>query len=135
MSAAIWKARNRVGVEPMRELFARVCRPVVEADTPGAFFGRWRVVAMDATTFHVPDTAANEETFGRPGSSRGEERAGFPQVRMVGWSSAARTRCSPRRTGPLRVGETTLARSVLDALTPGVAAAGRSTVPRLRPVA
>jgi hypothetical protein len=118
-TAAIWKARSRVGVEPMRELFAKVCRPVAEADTTGAFFGRWRVVALDATTFDVADTAANVEAFGRPGSSRGEEQAGFPQVRMVGLVECGTHAVFAAATGPLRVGETTLARSVLDALAPG----------------
>jgi hypothetical protein len=118
-SAAIWKARNRVGVEPMRELFAQVCRPVAEADTVGAFYGRWRLAALDATTFDVPDTAANEAAFGRPGSARGPQRAGFPQVRMVGLVECGTHAVFAAATGPLRTGETTLARSVLHAVGPG----------------
>jgi hypothetical protein len=38
--AAIWKARARVGVEPLRALFARVCLPVATVDTVGAFYPR-----------------------------------------------------------------------------------------------
>jgi hypothetical protein len=117
-TAAIWKARKRVGVEPMRELFDRVCRPVAEADTLGAFFGRWRVVALDATTFDVPDTVANEEAFGRPGSGRGEERVGYPQVRMVALVECGTHAVFAAATGSLRVGETTLARAVLNGLAP-----------------
>jgi hypothetical protein len=46
-TAAIWKARSRLGVEPMKLLFATVCRPVAAADTRGAFYRRWRVIAVD----------------------------------------------------------------------------------------
>jgi hypothetical protein len=134
-TAAIWKARKRVGVEPMRELFDRVCRPVAEADTLGAFFGRWRVVALDATTFDVPDTVANEEAFGRPGSGRGEERVGYAQVRMVGLVECGTHAVFAAATGPLRVGETTLARARPQRSCTRFAPAGRPWVPQLRPVA
>ena len=45
---------------------ATVCRPVAAADTRGAFYRRWRVTAVDGTTFDLPDTTANVEAFGRP---------------------------------------------------------------------
>lgn len=31
------------GVAPLRELFARVCRPVATPDTQGAFYRNWRL--------------------------------------------------------------------------------------------
>ena len=37
-TAAIWKARSRLGVAPLRQLFARACRPVAAPDTQSAFY-------------------------------------------------------------------------------------------------
>ena len=72
-TAAIWKARSRLGVGPVRELFATVCRPVATPVTRGAFYRGWRLTAIDGTTFDLPDTKANVDAFGRPPrSGRGE---------------------------------------------------------------
>ncbi len=65
-TAAIGRARLRLGPEPLRALFARVCRPVATEETAGAFFRGWRLVAVDGTTFDLLDTAVNAEVFGRP---------------------------------------------------------------------
>ena len=84
-TAAIWKARSRLGVEPVRELFAAVCHPVADHGTRGAFYRDWRLVAIDGTTFDLPDTKTNVVAFGRPPrSGRGEQNVGYPQIRMVG---------------------------------------------------
>jgi hypothetical protein len=62
-TAAIWKARSRLGVEPVMELVRhRVAPRVAIPDTRGAFYRRRRVTAVDGTTFDLPDTAA----LGRP---------------------------------------------------------------------
>ncbi|SCG02774.1 hypothetical protein GA0115256_14655, partial [Streptomyces sp. DconLS] len=58
----------RLGPEPLRALFGRVCRPVADARTQGAWYRRWRLVAVDGTVFDVPDTAENARFFGRPGT-------------------------------------------------------------------
>jgi hypothetical protein len=39
------------------------------------------LVALDGTTFKVPDSDENRRRFGWPGSSRG--RAAFPQMRAL----------------------------------------------------
>lgn len=69
-TAAIGRARRRLGPEPLKVLFARVCRPVAAPDTAGAWYRRWRLVAVDGTVFDVPGTGANSSFFGRPGSGR-----------------------------------------------------------------
>ena len=58
--AAICKARQRLGVAPMRELFERVVRPIAKRATKGAWFGRLRLVALDGSSLNVRDTAANQ---------------------------------------------------------------------------
>lgn len=76
-TAAIWKARSRLGVAPLQQLIERVCRPVATPDTQGAFYRDWRLAAIDGTTFDLPDTKANVEAFGRPPrSGRGEQDVG-----------------------------------------------------------
>ena len=48
---------------------------------PGAFFGRYRLMAIDGTVFNTPDTLANAAAFGR---SRNQYGSGaYPQVRCV----------------------------------------------------
>lgn len=39
-------------------LFGRVCHPVAASQTAGAWYRQWRLVAVDGTTFDVPDTEA-----------------------------------------------------------------------------
>jgi hypothetical protein len=39
---------------------------------------------MDGATLDVPDTADDDEFFGRPSSGRGERKGASPQVRLVG---------------------------------------------------
>jgi hypothetical protein len=119
-TAAIWKARSRLGVEPMRELFTRVCRPVATEATPGAFYRRWRLAAIDGTTFDTPGTRANVMAFGRPRSGRGELTVGYPQIRMVGLVECGSHAVFAAATGPLRIGEHALAREVVGSLRPGM---------------
>lgn len=73
-------ARQRLGVEPLKALHAAVVRPLATPATPGAFYGRWRLLGMDGTVYDVPDSKANAE-FGRSSGGRGD--GAFPQVRKV----------------------------------------------------
>jgi hypothetical protein len=77
-TAAIGRARRRLGVEALRALFERVCLPVATPRTAGAWYRKWRLVAVDGTVFDVPDTAANGEFFGWPGWGRGQQRSAYP---------------------------------------------------------
>jgi hypothetical protein len=79
--AAITKARQRLGVRPVRQLFTRLAGPVARRDTPGAFLAGRRLMAIDGTTFTMPDTDANAQAFGRPGTKSGT--AAYPQLRVL----------------------------------------------------
>ena len=79
--SAITKARARLGAAPLRELFARVARPLAEPGLPGAWYRGRRLVSLDGTTIDLPDTPDLEERFGRPGASRGA--SSFPQLRLL----------------------------------------------------
>jgi hypothetical protein len=120
-TAAIWKARARLGVEPVKELFAAACSPVATRDTPGAFYRDWCVTAIDGTTFDLPDTTANVDAFGRPPrSGRGELAVGYPQIRMVGVVECGTHVVFDAALGPLCTGEHALARTVFASLQPGM---------------
>jgi hypothetical protein len=102
--SALCAGRERLGVEPLVELFTRVAQPLTSPDTKGAFYRGYRLVAVDGSVYDVPDSEANQ-VFGRSSGSRGD--AAFPQARKVslvevgshveialaigGWKDAERT--------------------------------------------
>jgi hypothetical protein len=75
---AVAQARQRLGPEPVAELFSRVAEPVAGLDAEGAFLGPWRLMSVDGTELDVPDTPANREAFGA-----GANDGAFPKVRLV----------------------------------------------------
>ncbi|WP_030274950.1 IS4 family transposase [Streptomyces sp. NRRL B-24484] len=116
-TAAIGRARLRLGPEPLRALFARVCRPVAAKQTVGAWFHDWRLVAVDGTTFDLPDTAANAEFFGRPGTCRGQGRSAYPQARVAALVECGTHAVFAAGVAPLAVHETALAQQLFTSLT------------------
>jgi Insertion element 4 transposase N-terminal len=81
-SGGITQARQRLGAEPLAELFARVAVPVAGEDTAGAFLGPWRLMAIDGFEWDVPATPENVAAFGFHGASSGGQAA-FPKARVV----------------------------------------------------
>ncbi len=82
-SGGITQARQRLGAEPMAELFSQVARPVADMVRAGAFLGRWRLMSIDGMEWDVPDTAANAAFFGFPGTGKDGSPGGFPKARVV----------------------------------------------------
>ena len=119
-TAAITRARARLGPEPLRALFAVACRPLAGQADAEAFYRSWRLVAVDGTTFDVPDTVANAGFFGRPGSSRGAGQGAFPQVRVAALGECGTHAVFAAQMGPLAVHETELARRLFADLQPGM---------------
>jgi Transposase DDE domain len=62
----------------MRERCQVLAQP---SSMPSAFFGRYRLMAIDGTLFHTPDTPANAAAFGRSSNQYGP--GAYPQVRCV----------------------------------------------------
>jgi hypothetical protein len=119
-TAAIARARARLGPEPLRALFDVVCQPLATGEIVGAFYRSWRLVAVDGTTFDLPDTAANAAFFGRPGSPRGEGAGAFPQVRVTALGECGTHAIFAAALGPLAVHETELARRLFTRLRAGM---------------
>ena len=117
---SIFKARARLGREPLELLFAAVARPLAGEATRGAFYRQWRLMSVDGTCLDVADTPANEREFGRPGSSRREGGGAFPQLRLVALSETGTHAICAAAMGPLSSGENALADELVPRLEPGM---------------
>ena len=113
---AITKARARLGPEPLAELFSRACVPLATQQTKGAFYRRWRLVAIDGTTIDVADTAANATELGRAGTGRGDGSA-FPQLRIVGIGECGTHAVIAAELDSYATSEVVLAKKAVRALT------------------
>ena len=114
-SSALARARRRLGTEPLRCLFGRLCGPLAGPDVPGAYaFGRRLVLAsMDGTVLDVPETTANVAAFGPPpraGGAYGGGVAGYPQVRLLTLIACGTRAIIAAAFGPRKLSEHELAR-------------------------
>jgi Insertion element 4 transposase N-terminal len=83
-SGGITQARQRLGYEPLRELFAQVAVPVAGLLTRGAFLAGRRLMSIDGFEWDAPDTPGNAAGFGYSGAAADAEgRPAFPKVRVV----------------------------------------------------
>src|SRR5712691_8618937 len=74
--------RQELGSQCLQALMRERCRLLAHpASMPGAFFGRYRLMAIDGTVFNTPDTPANAAAFGRSSNQYG--KGAYPQVRCV----------------------------------------------------
>jgi len=103
-SASISEARARLGCQVMRRLFEQVVRPLATPETPGAFLGGLRLMAVDGTLLDVPDSQANARVFGYPGT-RFDTHAAFPKVRLVLLIEAGTHLVTNALICPYRMGE------------------------------
>ncbi|MEV7395477.1 MULTISPECIES: IS4 family transposase [unclassified Streptomyces] len=117
-TAAISRARVRLGPQPLKALFEHVAGPVATETTPGAWYRSWRLMAVDGTTFDVPDSDENGARFGRAKTHRGE-RSAFPQVRVVALAECGTHAITHATLGPFTTAESVLAHELFPALGPG----------------
>jgi hypothetical protein len=87
--------------------------------TPEAFLGGLRVMAVDGTVFDVPDTQANARVFGYPGTRPGT-RAAFPKVRLVLLIEAGTHLIVDALICPYRTGERVRAKKLLRSVRSGM---------------
>lgn len=103
----------------MSQLFQRIVRPMATPETPGAFLGGLRVMAIDGTVLDVPDSIANARVFGYP-ASRHRTRAAFPKVRVVMLIEAGTHLIVDALICPYRIGERVRAKKLLRSVTQGM---------------
>lgn len=114
--ASLRQRKARLGVEPFRLLFHRLCQA-----GPEVVGGRWRgllVCAWDGTTVEAPDCGGNAAAFGKNGNQHPAQ--GFPLVQLLVLVACGSRALLGAAVDTIKVGETTLASRLLDALRPGM---------------
>jgi hypothetical protein len=117
---AIYKARQRLGREPLELLFRAVAQPLGGEATREAFYRGLRLMSLDGTCLDVADTPENAAAFGRPGSSRREGGGAFPQARLVGLVESGTHAICDAALGPCSTSEKELADPLIDRLGEGM---------------
>lgn len=118
--AALFKARSRLGPEPLELLYRSSATPLATKRTKGAWYKNWRLMAIDGTCLDLADTEANDATFGRPGSKREGSSGAFPQLRMLGLAECGTHAIIDVALGGCRDAEQNLAPGVFSSLAPGM---------------
>lgn len=74
--------RQRLGIEPVLQLFERIVHPLATPEVAAAFYHGMHLFGIDGSVYNLPDTPRNAAYFGRPsGGDRGE--GAFPQLRKL----------------------------------------------------
>jgi hypothetical protein len=80
--SALSGRRKELGSQCLQVLMQERCLLIAERQRmPTAFFGRYRLMAIDGTVFNTADTQANEAAFGRSSNQYG--KGAYPQVRCA----------------------------------------------------
>ncbi len=104
--------REQLGLAPLEWLFALCARPQASQQTPGAFWGGMRLMAIDGTVDSVPDTESNRAFFRYSGDDE-VSRSPFPQVRLVLLVECGTHLICDAEFSPCRQGESSCARELL----------------------
>src|SRR6266571_3173984 len=74
--------RQALGSQCLQAVMRERCLLIAQPESmPAAFFGRYRLMAIDGSVFNTPDTPANAAAFGRSSNQYGP--GAYPQVRCV----------------------------------------------------
>ena len=117
-NSGLSQARTRLGWGVPRHLHDEVVKPVAVAETKGAWYRQWRTVSLDGSSLDVADEKSNSETFGRPGSGRGQ--SAYPQIRFVSLVENGTHVLFGSRMGDYATSELELAKTVLPSLRQGM---------------
>jgi len=106
--ASFTRARQRLGPQPLEEVFRGLAGPLAPAGLDGAFYRGMRIAAVDGFVLDAPDTAANRQELGGPSDARGNP-AGYPQLRVVTLTETGTHAQADAAVGSYRDGEPELA--------------------------
>jgi hypothetical protein len=102
-ASALTQARERLGSEPLAELFERVARPCAQLSTPGAWLCGRRLMSLDGFELHAADTPANAGYFGRKSGKDGT--GAFPLVLVMALAECGTHAVVAAEAGPVTGGE------------------------------
>lgn len=117
--AAICKARLRLGVQPIRQLFEQVVRPIAKRTTQGAWFKSFRLVALDGSSLHLQDTPGNRKRYGTAGAAKGKTSP-LPLIRVVALCEIGTRVVFAALMAPWKISELALAKQLMARLEPGM---------------
>src|SRR3989440_6866736 len=80
-ASALSYQREQLGVHPLKQVFEQGTQVLCGKETAGAWYHGSRLMALDGSLFNLPDTAANEQAFGRSHNQAG--KGAYPQARAV----------------------------------------------------
>jgi hypothetical protein len=110
--SSLSRGRGKLGPAAVRFLFEEVTGPIGDAEAPEVSCCGLRVVSIDGSTSDVPDSAANDEHFGRPSNQTRD--GAFPQVRWLAAAESGTGSLLGASMGPYRDSEQALARDLLE---------------------
>jgi hypothetical protein len=117
-ASAITQRRYQVGARVMALLFRRVCRPLAQAHTRGAFLFGLRLMALDGTKEDVPDTPENARVFGRHRGAQGD--SAYPKAQTVLLSECGTHAVVDAEFGPCYASERALGGRLLRSIGAGM---------------
>jgi hypothetical protein len=120
-ASALAQARERLGPEPLRELFERVAEPCAGLSTAGAWMGGRRLMSIDGVELDAADTPANAGRFGYASNKTGT--GAFPKVLVMALAECGTHAITAAETGTAGTGEAPLALALARApgnLAPGM---------------
>ena len=116
--AALSKARQRLGEQPVRLLFERLAQPLNNPALKGCCWRGHNVVVLDGSTLALQDTASNDAHFGRSSNQHGP--AAWPLARFVALAEAGTHLVFHAELGRYKDSEIVLAQKVIAGLRPGM---------------
>ncbi|MBT2451911.1 transposase domain-containing protein, partial [Streptomyces sp. ISL-43] len=108
-ATALWQARCRLGVRPMRALFDLLRGPASAVRTAGARWAGLLVVAVDGTHLDVADDQEVRAKLGKA-SNQYTAASGYPQVLLVALVACGTRAVIDAVFGPGKPGESILGR-------------------------
>ncbi|MFI0540430.1 transposase domain-containing protein [Streptomyces sp. WSLK1-3] len=118
-ATALWHARTRLGVRPMRALFDLLRGPASALRTTGARWAGLLVVAIDGTYLDVADDANVRARLGK-GANQYTAASGYPQVLLIALVACGTRAVIDAVFGPRKPGEPVLGRRLLRSTHPGM---------------
>jgi hypothetical protein len=114
---ALWQARARLGVAPLRWLFDLLRGPAITA-AAGVRWCGLLVCAIDGTTMTIPDGARNLAAYTKQAGNHGG--SGYPLLRLVALVACGTRTIIDAAFGPTSLGETGYTRRLARSLTAGM---------------
>jgi hypothetical protein len=122
-TAALARARRRLGPRPFELLFAALRGPLADPALPGvtAFGRELMLMSVDGTSLDLPATPAVIEAYGPPPSGS-DGPGGYPQLRLLTLVACGTRGIADAVFGPRKTSEQDLARQIAGrgALRPGM---------------